>query len=94
MRLPGPRLLDAGRERRLARLQQPLRLRGDLADRERAGGVGDEAVERDADVDREDVALLSSYGAGDPWTTIAFGESRSRPGSPCSLNVARRPASG
>ena len=71
-----PRLLDARPEGGLARLEQPLRLLGDLPDRERPRGVRDEAVERDADVEREDVAGFSSYAPGIPCTTIAFGEAQ------------------
>ena len=63
--LPATRLLDPGVERPLARLEQPLGLGRDLADRERPRRVGDEAVERDADVDREQVALLEPVRAGD-----------------------------
>ena len=37
----------------------------DLADRERVRRVGDEAAERDADVDREDVAVRERVRAGD-----------------------------
>ena len=56
-------------------VEQPLRLVGDLADRERVRGVADEAAERDADVDREDVALARARtGPGMPCTTIAFGD--------------------
>ena len=74
-RVAEPRLLDPGLERRLARVEQALRLGRDRADRERPGRVGDEAVERHADVDGEDVAVLrASAGPGIPWTTIAFGE--------------------
>ena len=40
----GLRLLDAGRERLLADVEQPLRDRADLADRQRDGAVGDEPV--------------------------------------------------
>jgi hypothetical protein len=50
-------LLDPGRERGLAALEQALGLLRDFADRERVGRVGYEAVERHADVHREDVAV-------------------------------------
>ena len=44
---------------------------GDLADRERVGRVRHEAVERHADVDREDVAVAAARSRpGIPWTTI------------------------
>ncbi len=57
-------LLDPGRERGLAALEQALGLLGDLADRERVGRVGDEAVERHADVHGEDVAVPQRVHAG------------------------------
>ena len=60
-----PALLDGRIERRLARLQQPLRLVANLAHGERVRRVGDEALERDADVRRQDVALLQRVVAGD-----------------------------
>ena len=56
---------DPGLERRLARVEQALRLRRDRPDRERPRRVGDEPVERDADVDREDVAVLELRTARD-----------------------------
>ena len=46
-----------------------------VADRERPGRVGDEAVERHADVDREDVAVGERRTRpGIPCTTMSFGE--------------------
>ncbi len=69
-------LLDPGRERGLAALEQALGLLGDLADRERVGRVRDEAVERHADVHGEDVAVAQRVHAGMPWTTISFGEAQ------------------
>ena len=44
------------------------------ADREGPGRVGDEAVERHADVDGEDVAVLELQAPGIPCTTIEFGD--------------------
>ena len=42
---------------------------------ERPGRVGDEAVQRHADVDREDVAVRRAWTApGMPCTTMAFGD--------------------
>jgi hypothetical protein len=58
-------LVDPGRERDLAALEQALGLLGDLTDRERVRRVGDEPVERDADVHREDVAVPERVEAGD-----------------------------
>ncbi len=60
-RVPDPRLGDPRLERRLARVEQALRLRRDRPDRKRPGGVGDEAVQRHADVDGEDVAVLQLH---------------------------------
>ena len=59
-------LLDSGGERGAAGLEQPLGLRRDLADRERVRGVGHETVERDADVDGQQVALLERVRPRDP----------------------------
>ena len=82
-RSPGAGLRDSRGERLLADLEQALRLRRDLADRERVGGVGDEAVEGHADVDREDVALLQAlYSPGIPCTTMSFGDRQSEAGKP------------
>ena len=78
----GSRLGDPGRERRLADVEQPLRLGVDLAHRERVRGVGHEAVERHADVDRDDVAVLERYEPGIPWTTIEFGDAQIEAGKP------------
>src|SRR5581483_11961679 len=61
-----PRLLDSGRERLLADVEQPLRLRVDLAHAVGHRAVGDEPVERDAEVDRDQVALLGAVLGGDP----------------------------
>src|SRR5439155_15388674 len=44
----------------------PLRFRVDVADRKREGRVGDEAVERDAEVDRDEVALAGAVLGRDP----------------------------
>ena len=66
IRLPTLGLLDPGHERGLARLEEALRLVEDLADGVRPGGIGDEAAERDADVDRDDVAVGERVAAGDP----------------------------
>ena len=63
---PARACLDSGLEGGLADVEQPLRLGVDLPDGERVGGVGDEAVERDADVDRDHVALLEPVRPGDP----------------------------
>jgi hypothetical protein len=68
-------------ERRLPGFEQPLRLVRDLADRERERRVADEAVERDADVDGEHVALLSVYGRGCRGRPSSSATCRSRPGS-------------
>ena len=65
-RLPDPGLLDAGAERLLADVEEPLRLGRDLADRHRDGAVGDEPVERDAEVERDQVALPRAILVGDP----------------------------
>ena len=51
------RLGDPRGERVLRDVEQPLILRLDLPDAERVRAVGDVAVERDADVDRDEVAL-------------------------------------
>ena len=80
------RLGDAGGERVLGDVEEPLRLGLDLADAERVGAVGDVAVERHADVDGDEVALgRPRIDPGMPWTTtslvemqIAFGYSRPR----------------
>ena len=78
----GPGLLDAGRERRLADLEQPLGLVVDLAHGEGVGGVRHEAVEGHADVDRDDVAVLERVRPGMPWTTIEFGDVQIAAGKP------------
>jgi hypothetical protein len=59
-------LVDRLEQRLLGDLQQLLGDRGDLADAERPGAVGDPAVLHDADVDRQDVALAQLELAGDP----------------------------
>ena len=81
-RAPGRALRDARVQRLLGHAQQVLRLRADLADGERPGRVGDPAVERHADVDRDDVAVLEAIGPGIPCTTIALGEAQIEPGKP------------
>ena len=63
-----------------ADVEQALRLRRDRADRERPGRVGDEAVERHADVDREDVAVCQRTAPGMPWTTMRSATGTWRPG--------------
>ena len=63
--VPDARLGDAGLERGLADVEQPLHLVVDLADGVRPGRVGDEAVERHADVDGQDVAVLELHLARD-----------------------------
>ena len=50
-------LLDPGPERLPADVKQPLSLSRDLADGERDGAVGDEAVERDAEIDGDQIAF-------------------------------------
>ena len=62
----GPALLDPSRKGGPAAFEQPLHVGGDLADRERVSRVGDEAVECDAHVHREDVALLERAQARNP----------------------------
>ena len=59
------RLGDAGRERVLADVEQPLRLAVDRADAVGVGAVGDRAVEHDADVDRDQVAVGDAIRPGD-----------------------------
>src|SRR3954447_17098234 len=63
-RVPEAGLLDPGLQSRAADVQQPLRVRRDRADGERPGGVRHEAVEGDADVDRQDVAVPHRRLAG------------------------------
>ena len=58
--VPRTSLRDPGDERLATGVEQPLRLLGHLADSEGVGAVGDVAVERDADVDRDQVALGTS----------------------------------
>ena len=60
------RLLDPGPERLLADVEQALGLRRDLADSEGVGAVGDQAVERDPEVDRHDIARLCPVIRRDP----------------------------
>src|SRR5207247_922069 len=60
------RRLDTGLEGGLADVQEALRLAVDLADAERGGGVGDHPVLRDADVERDDVALSGLLATRDP----------------------------
>ena len=62
--ITGDALLDTGEERLLGRLEQVRRGGADRADGERAGGVRDPAVERDADVEGDDVAALELVGPG------------------------------
>ena len=50
----------------LADVEQPLRLGRDLAHRQRHGAVGDEPVERDAEIERDQVALARAILVGDP----------------------------
>jgi hypothetical protein len=76
------RLLDPCREGGLGDLEQPLVLRRDVADAECVRGIGHVAVERDADVDREEVAVLDDICPGIPWTIIAFGEMQIAFGKP------------
>jgi hypothetical protein len=47
-------------------VEQPLGLRRDLADPEGVGAVGDQPIERDPEVDRDDVALRSNVISRDP----------------------------
>ena len=54
----------------------------DLADRHRDGRVADEAAVGDADVDRQDVAVGSTYGPGMPCTIMSFGDEQIEPGKP------------
>src|SRR5207237_2638747 len=61
-----PRLPNPRGERCLARLDEPLRLGRDLPYGEGIRAIGDEAVERDAHVDRDQVALIDSVCAGNP----------------------------
>jgi len=65
---------DPGGERVAAGLEQPLGLLGDVADGEGEGAVGDVAVQRDADVDRDQIAVGDLVGAGIPCTTMSFGD--------------------
>src|SRR5439155_10313366 len=60
------RLLDPGGKRLLADVEQPLGLGRDLADPERIGAVGDQTVERDAEVDRDHVTLRGPVLRRDP----------------------------
>ena len=62
----GAGLVDARGEGLLAHLEQALRLRADLADREGVGAVRNEPVERDPDVDGDQVPLLDPVVAGNP----------------------------
>ena len=59
------RLRDPGCERFLRDVEEPLILGLDLADAEGVGAVGDVRVERDADVDRDEVALADGVRVGD-----------------------------
>ena len=77
-----PCLLDAGGERLLADGQEPLCDGGDLPDRQRDRTVGDEAVEGDAEIDRDQIALLGAVLVRIPCTTIEFGEIQSAAGKP------------
>ena len=58
-----PCLGDAGVARLLADLQQPARFGRDLADPERARAVGDQPVERDADVNGDEISLRDPVAA-------------------------------
>ncbi len=60
------RLGDSGGERLFGDIEQPLRLGLDLADRERVGAVRDVRVQRDPDVDRDEVAVLDPVRPRDP----------------------------
>src|SRR5438067_2736610 len=62
----GTRLLDPGVERLAADVEQPLRLGRDLADGQSHRAVGDEAVERDAEVDGDQVALTGAVVVRNP----------------------------
>ncbi len=64
--VPLHRLGDPGVERLLADVEQAPGLGGDLADAEGVRAVGDEAVERDADVDRDHVAIARPVLGRDP----------------------------
>ena len=57
---------DPRGERLLGDVEQPLILRLDLPDSERVRAVGDVAVERDPDVDRDEVAVVDDEGVRDP----------------------------
>src|SRR5437588_8816163 len=61
----GPRLLDAGSKGFLSHLEQAGGLGIDLADAESERAVRDEPGKRDADVDRDEVALLDPVAARD-----------------------------
>ena len=65
-RLPTRACSMPARERLLADVEEPLRLGRDLADRQRDGAVGDEPVERDAEVERDQVALPRAIVVRDP----------------------------
>ena len=53
----------------------------DLADQDRPGGVGAEAVLEDPEVDPDDVAVLEhSFLRGMPWTTTSLIEVQSTAG--------------
>src|SRR5687767_1401289 len=56
----GANLTDSGPHRFVGDVDQPLRGRGDLADRVHAAGVAVPAVFDDGDVDIDDVALLEA----------------------------------
>ena len=67
----GTRLLDPGRERGLARVEQPLRLGVDLADRERVGASRRSKPSSVTPTSTETMSPSSSrYAPGMPWTTI------------------------
>src|SRR5215216_5664173 len=61
----GASLLCGRLEGPSGRLEEPGRLQGHLADRDRGGGVGHEALVADPDVGGDDVPLLQAVGAGD-----------------------------
>ena len=80
------RLLDPGVARLLADVEQPPRLVGDLTHGERVGAVGDQAVECDADVDRDQVAVVDAVVARDPVDDHRVrGDARGRREAPVTL---------
>jgi len=61
-----PGLLDPRGERLAADVEQPLRIRRDLADRHRHSAVGHEPVESDAEIERDQIAFPGAVPVGDP----------------------------